>query len=552
MLYDLDWLQPGKPFPPLSERDRLTRYAQNAALFDNDQFSDNKFRSNYTGPTILSRTCGLYDNCAHRIAQVVGNFNDVISVPVLLNYQRFMSLKEADLVAGEHPLITGKDEAENAKIKWILDNTNFYAKLYSIVIDLSRFGDCPIRIFKDPVTGFYTWTIWEASGWQPIVSKDGTYTITHHVLFWIENRAPEDKQPEYYQHFQIFDVTKPNLIEKKVFYAGSDATTLGSPVATESGVDVTSFETSPVMSLRAVEVSGTVYGYDDYVPLDAIMTEIIARISQISVILDKHADPSMTGPLSMLTVDRQTGERYLKLSKYYGINEGETPPSYLTWDGQLTAAFQQLELLFNQLYILSEMGAALTGGIGESSNAVSGTAMRFKLVNPLAKARRVSNALSLPIRKLLSIIGSNMPDIDTETGEPGSGPDTPLPFGHISIDWQDGLPNDPREQLEVAKLACGEDRMLPLEETLMQYLSKSQAEAAELVQKVREQALEEQQQQAEFAMQQTEAELQAKASLDGANKPGPQDGKGVNPQKKGSRTGLNQFPDENNRDQNKE
>lgn len=542
MLYDLDWLQPGKSYPPSSEKDRITRYAQNATLFDNDQFSDNKFRSNSNGPGVLARTCGLYDTCVNRIAQVVGNFSDIISVPVLLNYQRFMSLKEADLVAGEHPLITGKDDAENAKIKWILDNTNFYEKLYSIVIDLSRFGDCPIRIYKDPATDTYTWTIWEASGWQPIVSKDGTYTITKHVLSWIENRSTDDNAPEYYQHFQIFDVSQPNRIEKRVYYAGSDATTIGSLVATESFVESNGFTSCPVMSLRAVAVSGTVYGYDDYVPLDAILTEIIVRVSQISAILDKHADPSMTGPISMLSVDRTTGERYLKLSKFYGINEGDTPPSYLTWDGQLTAAFQQLEFLINQLYILSEMGAALTGGIGEGSNAVSGTAMRFKLVNPLAKARRVSNSLTLPMRKLLSTIGSNLPDIDEETGEPGSGPDTPLPFGHISIDWQDGLPNDPREQLENCKLASGEEKLIPLEEALMQFMSKSQAEANELVQRVREQTLAEQQQ-----LNQMEI-----AKENATNQPGPQDGTGVNPQKKGSRTGLNDFPDENNRNQNKE
>lgn len=559
MLYDLSWMEPGKPYPPLSERDRITRYVQNAALFDNEQFSDNKFRHrNITAPGVLSYTCGLYDNCAERISKVVGNFNDIISVPVLLNYQRFMSLKMADLVAGEHPLITGKDAAENAKIKWILDNTNFYEKLYSIVIDMSRFGDCPIRIYKNPATDFYDFTLWEAPMWQPIVSKDGTNTITHHVLSWVENKNPDTDAPDYYLHFQIYEVAQPNAIEERVYYCGSNLGVIGQPVAEQTRRVTTGFEQCPVFSLRAFAVSGTVYGYDDYVPLDAIMTEIIARVSQISAILDKHADPSMTGPVSMLRKDTKTGEYYLEASKFYGINEGDTPPQYLTWDGQLEAAFKQLEFLINQLYILSEMGAALTGGIGENSNAVSGTAMRFKLVNPLAKARRVSNSLTLPIRKLLSVLGSNMPEIDEETAEPGNGPDTPLPFGHISIDWQDGLPNDPREQIEMCKLASGETKMLPLEDALMQFMSKSQAEATELVQKLRETALQDQTDAINNAAEMAKAQAagaqpsgnstaQPSGQQDNPNKPGPQDGKGVNPNKKGSKTGISNFQAENNK-----
>ena len=34
MLYNMDWLQPGKQFPPSAERERIIRYHQNAHLFD--------------------------------------------------------------------------------------------------------------------------------------------------------------------------------------------------------------------------------------------------------------------------------------------------------------------------------------------------------------------------------------------------------------------------------------------------------------------------------------------------------------------------------------
>lgn len=533
MLYNMNWLSEGNAFPPTSEVPRLDRYAQNAMLFDSEHFSDPKFRHR----DIPTLTFAMYDACAKRISQVIGNFDDIISFPVLLNYQRFISIKMADLVAGEHPLITGKNAEENAKIKWITDNTNFYEKLYSIVIDLSRFGDCPIRVYKDEYTGYYDFTIWDAGQWFPIVTQDGTYRISKHCLAWMENRSPDDNQKDYYLHVQVFDVHEPSKIEYYVFHNGSEGSKIGRLEQGYPQIINTGFDKCPVFNLRPYAVSGTVFGYDDYVPIDAVMAEIITRVSQISVILDKHADPAMTGPVSMLKKDSKTGEFYLERSKFYGINEDDTPPSYLTWDGQLTASFDQLEFLINQLYTLSEMGAAITGGIDSSGNAVSGTAMRFKMVNPLAKARRVTNSLTDPLRKMLSVLCSNMPDIDEETAEPGDGEDTSLPYGHISIQWKDGLPDDPRESLEMAKLASGESKMIPLEEALMAYLGKSQAEATQLAQKVRELL----QQNATSSTQSTESVV---------NKPGPQDGTGVNPAKKGSKTGINNFRSENNKTQN--
>lgn len=527
MLYDMSWLESGQSFPPLCERDRLKRYVQNAMLFDSDHFADGQFRHRGAFPGLKDSTICLYNVCAERISQVIGNFDDIISVPVLMNYQKFMSLKMADLVCGEHPTITGATEEENVKLKWIEDNTNFHEQLYSVVIDLSRYGDCPIRVYKDENSGYYTFTIWDAGQWFPIVSQDGTYRIKEHCLAWLENTQPQDELPDYYLYVQEFVVNKPDEIIEYKFHCGSDGTVIGTLEEGYPRVIQTGFNTCPVIPLKPYAVSGTVYGYDDYVPLDAILAEIITRVSQISAILDKHADPAMTGPISMLEVDPKTGERYLERSKFYGINEEDTPPSYLVWDGQLDAAFKQLEFLVNQLYILSEMGAALTGGLDGSSNAVSGTAMRFKMVNPLAKARRVSNSLTNPLRRMLSFIGSNTPDIDSKTGEPGSGKDTPLPYGHITIDWKDGLPDDPREQLEQCKLASGEERLLPLEESLMTYLGKSQKEAAALAQKLRDLAQQQQQQE------------------DAVNKPGPQDGTGVNPQKKGGQ--VSNFQAENNK-----
>ena len=82
MLTDLTWLKPGEIIPPASERDRIERYMQNTQIFKNDMLAIKD----------------LYNGYTNRISRVVGNFDEYISFPVIVNYQRLMSLKMADFV----------------------------------------------------------------------------------------------------------------------------------------------------------------------------------------------------------------------------------------------------------------------------------------------------------------------------------------------------------------------------------------------------------------------------------------------------------------------
>lgn len=572
MLRNLAWLESGQSFPPLKERDRILRYVENEALFDGEHFGD-VLR---TRDKVYSREVrvSVYQKCTERICQVVGNFDDVISFPVLLNYQKLMSLKMADLVCGEYPSITGTTTKENQALKDVRDYTDFDARLYSTVIDISRFGDAIWRMYLDD-TGRKVFTCWDPKEWYPIVSQDGTNTITAHVLCWKLNltESATGTPPQWQLYVQIHWNTadKRGKYESRVYEMDSTGGTIGKLIESKE-VD-TGLDRCAVFSLKAYGTTTSVYGYDDYMPIDSILAEIMARIGQISVILDKHADPNITGPVTMLSQDPQTGEYHLKTGKFFATSPGENEPKYMTWDGQLSAAFKQLEFLINQLYILSEMGAALLGGQDGSGTAISGTAMRFKMVNPLAKARRIANSMSLPVRQLFSELssdaeveedelfdrdpvhspGSMVPGNTAGTGDNPSdgfsGPDAgnsggtpeekplvlPIPFKKISIFWADGLPDDPRENVETCKLATGATKMMPLEVGIREYFGRTSEEAQQWIQQIQSET------EAAMALQ-----MSMQPQPDDPNKPGPQDGKGVNPQKKGSSTGLKQFHSQSN------
>lgn len=502
MLYNFDWLQPGQSFPPVREMPRVMRYCQNAQLFDGDHFADPAFRT-HDLHQVDSINC--YIQCAKRISQVIGNFEEVVSFPTLLNYQRLMSLKMADLVCGEHPNISGASAEENETIRNVRDTSDFDAKVYSTVVDISRYGDAVWRLYLD-YDGNYNFTCWDPAQWYPIVRQDGTNSITAHCLCWRENITGDPAKPDWYLHVQIHSTmpSEAGRYETRIYKMNESGSVILDQIS--SGWTSTGLDCCAVQHIRAFSTSNSVYGYDDYMPLDSILAEIMARVGQISAILDKHADPNITGPVSMLECDARTGEYHLHSGKFFAVSPGEEQPKYMTWDGQLTSAFKQLEFLINQLYILSEMGAALLGGQDGSSQAISGTAMRFKMVNPLAKARRIANALTRPVRQLFASLSKQ------------------LQYENISVLWSDGLPDDPRENIENAKLASGATQMMPLEKAIMEYFSRSNDEAKQWIKMIL-----------------AERELLRPDAIEDPNHPGPQDGTGVNSSAKGSVTGLNNF-----------
>ena len=70
--------------------------------------------------------------------------------------------------------------------------------------------------------------------------------------------------------------------------------------------------------------------------------------------------------------------------------------------------------------------------------------------------------------------------------------------------------------------------MMPLRTAIMEYFGKTQEEANRWIALIEEET-------------KAQMELQQSMKLDDPNKPGPQDGTGVNSQKKGSETGLKNF-----------
>lgn len=486
MLYGLEWLKPDTEFPPQEENNRIKEYKCYAGLFDLNPFES-------------------FNRCGSRL---IANFDEYFKLPLLLGYQRLATIKLADMVIGAPPSISVNDNDEMTdKISDIRDQTDFDSKLYQALIDYSRYGVTVFRLFNDDEVQDEdrgNFAVWNPEEWFPIIKKDGTKRIKEHVLVWRVNFGTPSN-PSWFLEVQRHPTKGGYYFEER--YAMDENGAHIKRKLTSKKIDTKGM---PCLVHYVANLPSTtnIYGTSDYKMINELVWKATERMRQILHILDKHADPSMTGPATMLKQNEETGELEFQASQFYAVSPGEEHPEYMTWDGQLEAAFKALEELLSQIYIMSEMGEAFLGNTKGAGQAVSGTAMRYKMVSPLEKARRVSNALTLPLKKLMSSL------IYIDTGKK-------MRFQDINIIWEDSLPKDPREVAELTRLQTGAPQIIPLKHALMENYDMDTVDAMHYIEEIKKE-------------QQAWASLRAPGTGDA--RPGEKDNPAAppNPDKKGS------------------
>lgn len=449
MLTSLNFLNKGEIFPPKSESDRLKLYEDNKKLFKGGHDE-------------------VYHEAFKRIERVINDFGEVISYPVIINYQKLFTLKLIDLLLGEEPKIKAKkaDSADQGAIEKIKEKSDLINTSYMIGIDVIRYGDGLFYVYKDVDGGKIGFT--QPPYWFPVVNPLNTNDILHHVIAYMQGE--DDNQTLVCQiHSKGSYEQREYRLSKTM--QGYEISTLLRTNFIQTGLD--DFAVIQVSNLRTTD---SITGYDDYTDVDSIISEILVRVAQISKILDKHATPSVSGPSSCIEVDHITGEAKLKMGNFFPTDCKEDPEvKYITWEGQLEAAFKQLELLINALYIVSETGATLLGETDKAGNAATGTALKLKMMSPQTKVKRIRMRFDPALKKaikLCSQLGGK--DVVNLT-------DTP-----ISITWQDGVPTDEKEQAEIMASRTGNKPTISQKRAVMMLDDLTEEQAEEELERINE------------------------------------------------------------------
>lgn len=430
MLTNLDFLKIGSVWPPPGEMKRLDKYRKNKLIFEGEHER-------------------VYHESFKRITRVIGNFEDVVSYSVICNFQKLISLKIADFMLGEPPKITtGNDDSkEQIALDTIAENSDLINTCYSAAIDISRYGDGIFNIYKDE-EGKGIIDITQPSFYFKVVDPKNIRKVKHHILAHTYKVPRPNKgffggYKEEYDHYLYVEIHSKGLYEKVTFKL-NDAENMITGVYENIEKVETGLNDFAIVPIHNLMTSDRVYGIDDYSDLDSIISEIEVRIAQISKILDKHAEPSVQGPSSALYRD-SSGNWKLKMGNYFPRDNNEDPEvSYITWDAQLKANFDMIEKLINILAVVSEMGSAIFDNEQKTGQVASGTALRRMMISPLAKVNRTRMRFDSAIKKAIKLAsqlgGEGIVDLSNKK---------------INIFWNDGLPDDPKEQAEIMGIRTG-------------------------------------------------------------------------------------------------
>lgn len=435
MLTDLSWLANGTAFPPVQEKKRLDEYKKNELLFNTEVPSE-------------------WQTSFASIARRLGKKQSEIDT--IFNYQQLISRKTADFVCGEPPTLETEQNTDTVMLK--LARMEFFTKLYEAFIDVSRFGNAVLKHINKTITAV------SPMHWFPVCDKSDLKTIKQHVIAYpIE---PDSNGVMTKLYVEIHDI---GFITEQLYSLNNGL--VGGLISEKH--HSTGLDDFAVQILTNITSSSSLFGISDYKIINSIVEKLIWRFSCIDNVLDKHSEPSMSGPSSALEYDERFGKYFLNLGKYFSRDSSDSPDlKYITWDGNLESSFKECEMLFNQLYILSEMGQAFADAGGADS---SGTALKLRLVSPRVKAARLAKLNDSKIKLIICTL-CKLNGIS-------------LDYDKLTLHWNDGLPQDDTELIQTLTLAVQNKIMSRYSAMKLRGLSDKEVEA-ELEQISAEQASE--------------------------------------------------------------
>jgi len=387
----------GAPWPPrdMDEVRRLSMYSDNQKLFEGDH------------PDVFTE-----------VWKRIYRTDLEATIEILLNWPKRLSTLWGDLLLGEIPTVTTED-GDQEVLDGIIKRSNFWSQLYASSIDVSRFGNGLLKSRlvdgKAKISGF------PPRWWFPVVNPEDLKEVTEHVLAW-----PVEISTDKYQLY--VQIHRPGEVEYRIYDLSRWSV---SSLVEDPHTEVFDCDRPLIATMSNVTTTDRYYGHEDYSDVASIVSEIEVRFAQIARILDKHADPKMYGPASVVGKD-ENGNDVVRMGDFIVVEKEDLPPGYITWDGQMEANFKEIDLLMEQFYSISETSPSAFGQI-KAGLAESGSALKRLLTAPLAKVNRLKLGIDPAVCQALETA------YQLETGKPCM----------VSIAWKDGIPDD---QVEVSTM----------------------------------------------------------------------------------------------------
>jgi hypothetical protein len=374
---------------------------------------------------------------------------------VICNFAGIISKVAADMLFGEMiKVVAGEpDSAEQELIKEIYLNNNLQTTNYEMALSSSWRGEAIYKVRYGKKAGHENekeHSIIEAvspSYFYPVLHPDNIRGLQGGDFAWIKEQGDN-------KYLRI-ERQRPGEIINELWQLESAGGKILSRAKLDTFPEYVGMEEReetkyPGLLFKFVpnwRLEDNFWGISDYFDLETVFDELNNRFSRISRVLDKHESPFLILPPGTMKQDENNPDRwYIEKEDLQAIEidpedtSSKDLPRYLTWDAELSAAFQQIDKLLEIAFFVSETSPDAFG-MGERSSTESGRALKFRLMRLLSKINRKKIYFDEALKEMLYAA------MYLENQHGGSGID-PEKLD-IRLEWGDGIPADPLEQAQV-------------------------------------------------------------------------------------------------------
>lgn len=447
---DTDLFKIGGVFPPIAHQERVFRYRDNKKLFKGNTYE-------------VFKNVNLPDHAKNTLY-------------VSVNLVGLICKKSSDFLFGEDVIINagnGEGSKEQAALDRFVDKNDLNILLYESALSNAYTGDSFIKVrYGQEYAGEYAADIDEK---RVIIEPINSEYVFPQTVIWDHNKIKvfhiaipmyDYETKEWYltveSHFSgHIEYNVYSLSPLNVSTTGEVETwTITGHFTERTEIVKTGIKSPLVVHIPNMSTSDSWEGIDDVTELYPLIVEINNRLTSIADVLNKHSNPALAVPSGLLEEDEHGNAQFrVSMNKVFEVtHRDDILPEYITWNGNLNEAFQELDRLIDLVLTTAEIPGVALGRGDSGTSGSSGLAIKWRMNSLLSKVNRKRQYYNKGIKQVLRIAQ----ELEVAVGIAEYDVITPV------ITFNDGLPKDDMEQANIMSIRTGGMKTMSQKTAIMQ------------------------------------------------------------------------------------
>lgn len=401
-----------------------------------------------------------------------------------VNLPREITRISADLLFDERPKI--ESENNDDFISSCLSKLNLWELFYESLDYGSAWGDAVFKVaIRD---GNLTLDTVNPKYYFPIYDPNNVKSTPERKEIWYPEKILSQGEEI---DAALVEIHEKGVIAFKVVILDEDGLQRELDAVEIFGEDYQPFDTglNDIETVIHIKNSGAptdYWGVSDYSDLEDLFFTLDNRYSRVDSILDKHSSPILVGPLNSI-LDERGSLRNVDVIELMS-SQSQNTVEYISWDGKLTDAFNQINETIDFILMLSNITPSLVGRKdGESVSAESGRALKLKLIRTLSMKHRKELYWGQGIMTIFDTLQkiSNSQKIGVE-GVVSKEPEK------VNVEWKDGIISDDIEKLNTIEKKL-DNNLISREKAIQEMADVDKSTAQRRLEEIREEKQKQQQ-----------------------------------------------------------